>query len=95
MEIEKESPRDYARRNLVALLSASGPLDLVEDAIDHFRCLRQVTLLNQARNEQFPARIHAEGAIEQSQRLVDAIVGDQRHSVPENELVIVGEHRFD
>ncbi len=33
MEVEKESPRDRARRNLVALLSASGPLDLVEAAL--------------------------------------------------------------
>lgn len=30
MEVRKESSQDHARRNLVALLAASGPLDLIE-----------------------------------------------------------------
>ena len=33
MEVKNESPRNYARRNLVALLSASDSLDLIEAAL--------------------------------------------------------------
>ena len=33
MEVEKESRRDHARRNLVALLSTSGSLDLIEASL--------------------------------------------------------------